>query len=87
MGDRRKCQTYTASPAEPGGLPVMLAFGWCEAVDAAADCIPEAIDRSLRGLACQSAFKFDGGSIILQAEEHRRKPAAGQSFLSDCCNR
>jgi len=25
MGDRRKCQTYTASPAEPGGLPVMLA--------------------------------------------------------------
>src|SRR5258707_1743343 len=23
-GDRRKCQTYTASPAEPGGLPVML---------------------------------------------------------------
>jgi hypothetical protein len=24
MGDRRKCQTYTASPAEPGGLPVML---------------------------------------------------------------
>jgi len=27
MGDRRKCQTYTASPAEPGGLPGMLAFG------------------------------------------------------------
>ena len=25
MGDRRKCQTYTASPAEPGGLPAMLA--------------------------------------------------------------
>jgi hypothetical protein len=25
MGDRRKCQTFTASPAEPGGLPVMLA--------------------------------------------------------------
>ena len=25
MGDRRKCQTYAASPAEPGGLPVMLA--------------------------------------------------------------
>ena len=25
MGDRRKCQTYTASPAEPGGLTVMLA--------------------------------------------------------------
>ena len=25
MGHRRKCQTYTASPAEPGGLPVMLA--------------------------------------------------------------
>jgi hypothetical protein len=25
MGDRRKCQTHTASPAEPGGLPVMLA--------------------------------------------------------------
>src|SRR6266702_1483577 len=25
MGDRRKCQTNTASPAEPGGLPVMLA--------------------------------------------------------------
>jgi hypothetical protein len=24
VGDRRKCQTYTASPAEPGGLPVML---------------------------------------------------------------
>jgi hypothetical protein len=24
MGDRRKCQTYTASPAEPGGLLVML---------------------------------------------------------------
>ena len=24
MGDRRKCQTFTASPAEPGGLPVML---------------------------------------------------------------
>jgi hypothetical protein len=24
MGDRRKRQTYTASPAEPGGLPVML---------------------------------------------------------------
>ena len=24
MGDRRKCQTYTASPAEPGDLPVML---------------------------------------------------------------
>jgi hypothetical protein len=24
MGDRRKCQTYTASPAEPEGLPVML---------------------------------------------------------------
>jgi hypothetical protein len=24
MGDRRKCRTYTASPAEPGGLPVML---------------------------------------------------------------
>jgi hypothetical protein len=24
MGHRRKCQTYTASPAEPGGLPVML---------------------------------------------------------------
>ena len=24
MGDRRKCQTYTASPAESGGLPVML---------------------------------------------------------------
>src|SRR6266404_32113 len=26
MGDRRKCQTYAASPAEPGGLPVMLAW-------------------------------------------------------------
>ena len=26
MGDGRKCQTYTASPAEPGGLPVMLAL-------------------------------------------------------------
>jgi hypothetical protein len=25
MGDRRKCQTFAASPAEPGGLPVMLA--------------------------------------------------------------
>ena len=25
MGDRRKCQTYAASPAEPGGLPIMLA--------------------------------------------------------------
>ena len=24
MGDRRKCQTYAASPAEPGGLLVML---------------------------------------------------------------
>src|SRR5713226_8683437 len=24
MGDRRKCQTYAASPAEPGSLPVML---------------------------------------------------------------
>src|SRR5258708_23838107 len=24
MGDRRKCQTYAASPAEPGDLPVML---------------------------------------------------------------
>jgi len=24
MGDRRKCQTYAASPAEPGGLPGML---------------------------------------------------------------
>src|SRR6266436_2238695 len=23
-GDRRKCQTNTASPAEPGGLPVIL---------------------------------------------------------------
>jgi hypothetical protein len=29
MGDRRKCQTYTASPAEPGGLPVMLEH-YCE---------------------------------------------------------
>jgi hypothetical protein len=28
MGDRRKCQTYTASPAEPGGLPVMLELYW-----------------------------------------------------------
>jgi hypothetical protein len=27
MGDRRKRQTYTASPAEPGGLPVMLVAG------------------------------------------------------------
>ena len=27
MGDRRKCQTYAASPAEPGGLPVMLGAG------------------------------------------------------------
>src|SRR6266436_5631755 len=26
-GDRRKCQTYTASPAVPGGLPVMLERG------------------------------------------------------------
>jgi len=25
MGDCRKCQTSTASPAKPGGLPVMLA--------------------------------------------------------------
>jgi hypothetical protein len=25
MGDRRKCRTNAASPAEPGGLPVMLA--------------------------------------------------------------
>jgi hypothetical protein len=24
MGDRRKCQTYTASPAEPAVLPVVL---------------------------------------------------------------
>jgi len=24
MDDRRKCRTYAASPAEPGGLPVML---------------------------------------------------------------
>jgi hypothetical protein len=24
MGDRRKCQTFAASPAEPGGLSVML---------------------------------------------------------------
>ena len=24
MGDRRKCQTFTASPPEPGGLPAML---------------------------------------------------------------
>jgi hypothetical protein len=27
MDDRRKCRTYAASPAEPGGLPVMLAVG------------------------------------------------------------
>src|SRR5712664_2066104 len=26
MGDCRKCQTSTASPAKPGGLPVMLEF-------------------------------------------------------------
>jgi hypothetical protein len=25
MGDRRICQTFAASPAEPGGLPLMLA--------------------------------------------------------------
>ena len=24
MDDRRKCQTSTATPAEPGGLPLML---------------------------------------------------------------
>jgi len=24
MGDRRICQTFAASPAEPGGLPLML---------------------------------------------------------------
>src|SRR3979490_847937 len=29
MGDRRKCQTYAASPAEPGGLPVMLGKTVC----------------------------------------------------------
>src|SRR5882724_4380787 len=28
-GDRRKCQTNTASPAEPEGLPVMLGLGKC----------------------------------------------------------
>jgi hypothetical protein len=28
MGDRRKCRTFTASPAEPGGLPVMLVEGF-----------------------------------------------------------
>jgi hypothetical protein len=26
MGDRRKCETYAASRAERGGLPVMLAI-------------------------------------------------------------
>ena len=26
MGDCRKCQTSTASPAKPGGLPVMLDY-------------------------------------------------------------
>jgi DNA-binding MarR family transcriptional regulator len=31
MGDRRKCQTYAASPAEPGGLPDMLvAYNACD---------------------------------------------------------
>jgi len=34
VGDRRKCQTYTASPAEPGGLPVMLAWMSMEAESA-----------------------------------------------------
>jgi Protein of unknown function (DUF3363) len=44
MGDRRKCQTYAASPAEPGGLPVML-----ERARAAIDRLggdPEAFVRS-----------------------------------------
>src|SRR5438034_11660642 len=27
MADCLKCQTFAASPAEPGGLPLMLGFG------------------------------------------------------------
>jgi hypothetical protein len=43
MGDRRKCQTYTASPAEPGGLPVMLGD-----LEAELSAITEIHTRSIR---------------------------------------
>jgi len=42
MGDRRKCQTYTASPAEPGGLPVMLERSGFDQIDINAQVIAQA---------------------------------------------
>jgi uncharacterized protein (DUF736 family) len=47
MGDRRKCQTYAASPAEPGGLPDMLGADWSPEIGAAWRQLLAEIDQFL----------------------------------------
>jgi len=62
MGDRRKCQTCAASPAEPGGLPVVLgqSFAQKRMHDEAIAGVSES-DRDFRtrwGLRHESRLRF-----------------------------
>jgi hypothetical protein len=68
MGDRRKCQTYAASPAEPGGLPVMLERlrAWLKVFDARQ--FDAAIERGARA-----------GKLDARAEEAISAHRAGRS--------
>ncbi len=63
MGDCRKCQTSTASPAKPGGLPVMLvgALGGRKCSGDFADCDAEALRNKRSSLAKTCSIGFRSG--------------------------
>jgi hypothetical protein len=83
MGDRRKCQTYTASPAEPGGLPVMLEMPFAAVhVSVQARIRPsrpfgegrtrgEVIDTCIHAIRRGSGYGTSEGSFAITGETRR----------------
>src|SRR5258705_1028799 len=68
MGDRRKCQTYAASPAEPGGLPVMLDTFKPQGLSATAVALPGGDPSALAALhACDIELAAVGPDAMLRA--------------------
>ena len=82
MGDGRKCQTYTASPAEPGGLPVMLGgrlVGECAAF--ARQCGYRKITLWTQSIlvAARKIYQ-DAGFVKVASEPHR---SFGQDLIGE----
>jgi hypothetical protein len=69
MGDRRICQTFAASPAEPGGLPLMLGTDKKMTMPTVEECNAHAVEyrtlASQQGISVQRATALMGASSAL----------------------